>query len=87
MTIQQYLDLEVADWQKERAQRLRDCLKPRIKRQAGTWVCNGKGVIATGFSPAAAYGGWVVSQRQRQIMLASQAQPARQFFEGWPCFK
>ena len=46
-----------------RDQLLRDWMKPRIRRVAGVWICSGRGFSATGFSPAAAYGIWVVLQR------------------------
>lgn len=33
---------------------------PRIKREAGTWVCLGGGVVATGITPAGAYSTWLI---------------------------
>lgn len=33
---------------------------PHIKRQAGTWVCLGGGVVATGITPAGAYSTWLI---------------------------
>ena len=67
-----------------REQMLRDWMKPRIKRLSGAWVCVGRGVTATGFSPRSAYSVWL-KQQDRQVMYALQAQPARQSFEGWQC--
>lgn len=63
---------------------LRDWMKPRIKRLSGTWVCVGRGVTATGFSPRSAYSVWLM-QQDRQVLYASQAQPGLQAFEGWQC--
>lgn len=85
MTISQYLEQEQQkpSWQERRALRLRDWMKPRIKRLSGTWVCIGRGVKAVGLSPQSAYSAWLM-QHEMQIRLAAQAQaqPARQFFEG-----
>lgn len=65
MTILQLLeqDQQQRTWQERRAQMLRDWMKPRIRRVDGVWTCSGRGFSATGFSPAAAYGVWVVLQR------------------------
>ena len=38
---------------------LRLWLKPRIKRIAGTWVCESRGVKSCGSSPKQAYASWV----------------------------
>ena len=69
---------------------LREWMKPHIKRLSGTWVCIGRGVTATGFSPQSAYSAWLM-QHDTQIRYATQAQPqpqpARQLFEGGPCCK
>lgn len=46
-------------------------LKPRIKRQAGTWVCCGRGVTATGISPRSAHGAWVFAQQIQEILAQS----------------
>lgn len=54
----------------ERARRdamRRAWLKPRIKRQAGTWVCCGRGVTATGCSPQSALSAWLVAQQIQEI--------------------
>lgn len=86
MTIRQYLEQEQQHptWQERRAQMLRGWLKPRIKRLSGTWVCTGRGVTATGFSPQSAYSAWSL-QQDLQVMYAAQAQPSRKSFEGWQC--
>lgn len=42
-------------------------LKPRIKRKAGTWVCCGRGVTATGYSPQSAHSAWLVAQQIQEI--------------------
>ncbi|WEE79444.1 hypothetical protein LZ683_08825 [Comamonas testosteroni] len=92
MTISQYVEQEQQQpsWQERRARRLSGWLKPRIKRLSGAWVCVGRGVTATGFSPQSAYSTWLM-QHDTQIRYATQAQPqpqpARQLFEGWPCCK
>lgn len=88
MTIDDLLRRE-REQQMGRAQRdrmLRGWMKPRIKRLSGTWVCVGRGVTATGFSPQSAYSVWLV-QQDRQVLYALQAQPGRQLFEGRPCFR
>ncbi|WP_369696951.1 transcriptional regulator [Comamonas testosteroni] len=46
---------------------LRDWMKPRIKRVAGTWVCTGRGTTATGLGPWAAYSAWLMAQSQSVI--------------------
>lgn len=44
-------------------------MKPRIKRLAGTWVCSGRGVTATGTTPSAAHSMWLLAQ-QTQVFYA-----------------
>lgn len=46
---------------------LRAWLKPRIKRQAGTWVCCGRGVTETGYSPQSAHNAWLMAQQIQEI--------------------
>lgn len=89
MTIQQYLDLEQEhpNWALRREQMLREWMKPRIKRQSGTWVCDGRGVAATGLSPQAAYTQWLWHQQMQATYRMQSQAPARQFFEKLPCFQ
>lgn len=50
-------------------------LKPRIKRQAGTWVCCGRGVAAAGHSPRTAHSSWLLAL-QIQVTYAQSGKVA-----------
>lgn len=52
-------------------------LKPRIRRQAGTWVCYGRGVMATGTTPSAAHSIWLLAQ-QSKVFYAQGGKAATQ---------
>lgn len=52
-------------------------LKPRIKRQAGTWVCCGRGVTATGYSPWSAHTAWLLAQQIQEVYAQAGKVSAR----------
>ena len=52
-------------------------LKPRIKRQARTWICCGRGVTATGYSPQSAHSAWLVAQQIQEIYAQAGKAVAR----------
>ncbi len=86
MTILQRLeqDQQQRTWQERRAQMLRDWMKPRIKRVAGTWVCTGRGTTATGFSPWTAYSVWLMAQPQ-SVIYATQNAAYDRALKGMSC--
>lgn len=60
-------------------------MKPRIKRQAGTWVCVGRGTTATGLTPKAAYSLWTLAQEAAIYATQAQAYASGKALEGRQC--
>lgn len=77
LTITEYL--EQTELQRKahtsRQEMLRSWLKPRIKRVSGGWNCEARGVVGSGFSPAAAYGSWLTSVRKMEVHISYQEDP------------
>nr|WP_279088428.1 hypothetical protein [Comamonas thiooxydans] len=67
------IDRERALERQRRDRMLRDWMKPRIKRVAGTWVCTGRGTTATGLGPWAAYSAWLMANSQSYIYTITNA--------------
>lgn len=67
------IDRERASERQRLDRMLRDWMKPRIKRVAGTWVCTGRGTTATGLGPWVAYSAWLMAQSQSFIYTTANA--------------
>ncbi|KGG86714.1 hypothetical protein [Comamonas thiooxydans] len=63
---------------------LRDWMKPRIKRVAGTWVCTGRGTTATGLGPWAAYSAWLMAQ-SKSVIYATKISAYEMALKVGPC--
>ena len=67
MIVKQYYEEQI---RAEREKHMRGWLKPRIRRVAGTWICAGRGVTATGLTPLLAYSTWSL-RRQVEMSYAT----------------
>ena len=78
------IDRERASERQRRDRMLRDWMKPRIKRVAGTWVCTGRGTTATGIGPWAAYREWLMAQSQ-SVIYATKMSAYNMALKVGPC--
>lgn len=58
---------QIVDHQKQRDQQIKVWMKPRIKREAGAWLCTGRGTTVKSYCPRAAYDLWLFALQPKVI--------------------